>query len=409
MIYLLLIILVATPLAAMEPVSLSMNDKATKETMPLLAPQRVAMNDQENADESKSILFNGSRRYYDHASYKKVRNEAIKRCACDSLCSGLGMGCLVCAGADAFAGCLYACAGSSKGLIFKWAGSLFVECGVFCGGATCLSITSITGCGLACDTHTKIANNPEKLEWNDELKISSDMLAAADPKKMIWLERESLKNLVERASKKSINNDCALPFLRKLFTCSYCTEKKIRNVITKRLQFKAIIPALLADKFKKKLGVKGAYDLPKDVIKHIFTFIDFTEINKQSYVTEKELFYLLRDLTKNQYPYFVQMHPVAFAYAKQLLLAQNGWLSLTKSEQYPIRCEMKYFDITALPQNAKRWYCPAEGPTIYLPFDPQLARYYQFEKDPAYQAEHNHPSNSQITALLAERKKHAPQ
>lgn len=402
MLSLLLIILITTPLAAMEPVSLRMEDKAPIETTHLLAPQPVAMNDKENADPSKSILFNGSRRYYDYESYKKVRNEAIKRCTCDTLCSGLGMGCVGCLFGQSIAGCMYACRGTSKGIYFCFTtGGLCIEWGTTGAGAGFLAMPLLLGGPFACSALMEIANNPEKLEWNNQLEISSDMLAAADPKKLIWLERNLLRNLVERASQKSINNDCALPFLSKLFACSYCAEKKVRDAITKRLQVKAIIPALLAEKFQKE------YHLPKDVIRHLFKFIDFTKINKQSYVTEKELFYLLRDLAKNHYN--EPIRPVAYTYAKQLLLAQNGWISLTKSEKYPIKCEMKYFDINSLPQKTKRWYKLNEGPTIYLPFDPQIAKYYKFEEDPAYQTEFEHPSNQQIMTLLAERKKYTRQ
>jgi predicted nucleotidyltransferase len=393
MLYSLLIILISAPLAAMEPVQLRMEDEQPTERQPLLAPQPVTMNDQGKIGESRSILFNGSRRYYNHPSYKRVRNEAIKECLCGTLCSCLGMGCVGCLFGQSIAGCMYACGGTSKGFLFCFTtGGLCVEWGTTGAGAGFIGVPLLLGGPFACSASMEVANDPERLEWNNELKIFSDMLEAADPKKMIWLERNLLRNLVERASQKSINNDCALPFLRKLFACSYCAEKKVRNIISKRLQFKAIIPALLADKFQKECH------LPKDVIKHLFKFIDFTEINKLSYVTEKELFYLLRDLARFQYN--MPLPPVAYTYAKQLLLAQNGWLALTKSEQYPIRCEMKYFDINTVPQNAKRWYCPTEGPTIYLPFDSQLAKYYKFEDDPEYQAEHMDQTSKKIECLL---------
>jgi hypothetical protein len=393
---LLLSLLIMSPIIAMEPVPLLMRDENT----PLIAPRQLLMNEQSDENEKeKSIFFDGTRRFYNEEGCKQMCKETCKEWLCMAAITGISCGCLVGGCGEAFAGCFYACSHNSLGcaLFETVQGGLFLDCCVLGCGATSGAGTVCWGYifGVAilnqCDTDIK------QMKWHRELSIPAETLKDADPHEIIWFEKSTIQSLLDHATARSSSFFEPLALIRNIKSGFFCSQWKIRNQINARLSVPSLLRRELAHKFRQE------HRLPKDLIMHLFTYINFSDLNKYSCISKKELLYLLNGLSASS-----PISQNAQNLVHYIILAQNGWLSLNKNEKYPIRCEMKYIDATALPQHARNWYRTQEGPSIYLPYSEQLARFYKFEEDPEYQADYTHPRDAYIGALLTERTKYTP-
>lgn len=307
--------------------------------------------------ERKEMLFDGTRRYFDQETENEVRCNAKKRCACETaLCTcymgSLGLCC-------SFIGSSLSAAMCVK----KWWCYFAIGTGGMAGTGTASSLAT-----LPYSYFTENANAVEKVAWDGNLRITPEMLAAADDTEPIGMTVQTLKKIVAKAQKKREygRDDCFLPCGRRILTCYYCHEKSTIAAIAHRVAAK--------------------------------------DDEEQTSVTQKELFMLLNDLVHHG-----EEIQVVNAYARAIILAHNGWLSLARTEKYPFRCHMRYFDDVLLPEASRRWYANEHGPAIYLPFDITLAAYYKFEEDPQYQNQFSHPSSPHLSSLLRERLKFAPQ
>lgn len=126
-----------------------------------------------------------------------------------------------------------------------------------------------------------------------------------------------------------------------------------------------------------------------------------------NFVTEKEFLTLSLHLGKSHAAWYRRKEMKLYYFVS--ILAQNGWLSLNKSSKYPIRCNMKFFDNNVLPENIRPYYFASFDanqdttdvrPTVFLPYHPDLSRYYKFEEDQEYASEFENPSNEKIRRLL---------
>ncbi len=165
---------------------------------------------------------------------------------------------------------------------------------------------------------------------------------------------------------------------------------------------------------KEKLG--------KDIVQYLYQFFQNKNIlhhlisndfwrDDYTYLTEKEL------LIFANYPFettlrsslYVHFYYLRKPYINARILAENGWVAFCASEKYPIRCRTLFFDTSALPNEAQYPYSLHDPysphktnplSAVYLPYHPDLARYYKFEADPYYAAEYEKPSHEKIRKLL---------
>lgn len=308
------------------------------EGTPLIAPVSVSMN------EEAPIFFDGTRLFYDAQSRVEVRNAIIKKCLCATIINTIGCGCIGASIGISGSGFLYAC-GVNQGLLFHNIWGLLLEPCTFCGGSMCVFSTPVISITESCQASAENGDDPQKMIWEKPLEITPEMIHAADNRKLIRLEKGHLEALLEQASTKSFLDDFPWPWLNKLLCCSYCDENLVIESIKNRL----------------------------------------IQDPDNTSISERELLFLLRDLTNyDERPAYPE---VADAYAKQALLAKYGWLSFKKTDKYPLKCKMKYFDRQSIPEGAKEWYCHQEGQAVYLPNSKiQLIRHYKFSEDPAYQS-----------------------
>lgn len=374
------------PMTAMEPIPLTMQDEET----PLMAPQHVLMNEHKDRKEKKSIIFNQTRRYFDEASYKIVRNKAIKDCLLISAGTGAAISCLGCCCSQPLAWCIVQdCTGTTNGCIFcHQAGGAFFESCVVSGGVTsCCGF----GCPALCcmiDQVKTLVPDATDIKWGSALNIPSEILNATNKNKLIPLKKELVRMLISNSPTTRGS------LFHKLVFCTPIPSKQTIALINQRLHSKMAVKLFHI--------LKKQYKLPKDIISYLFKFIDFKTLDKYTYLSENELVYLLQN--RSTFSGHNEYTPLIHTYAQFILLAEHGWVHFTHTKKYPIKCEPKYFDKQALSEAAQQLYCAPEGPTIYLPYSRELAKYYKFEEDPEYQEDTINPRNALIRTLLAERK-----
>lgn len=387
MIYFLIIALLSIPIHAMDtsapPARLTMGEKT-----PLLAgqPARVQMQDDE-----QPLLFDGSRHYFDEETRKNTRKTTIKQCLYGAALAGTGAGCLFCLIGCAFGGCLSACAKSTVGVVFcKVPGGKLVEFGLIEGSTGVFVGNLIGGIIGGVEAKGRFKKNSDPLKWKDGLIISPETLEAADSRLKLWIQKSTLKTLIQNAG---YGSPLFTRTFQSLYTCHYQpSEKPIIANLRKRLERN--ITQLMLFHALREAG------LPKDVVRYLFSFLKATDLPDITCISEKELFFLMRNVS--DYGERKEKPAVCYDYASPLLLANTGWVSWTPTEKHPIRCEMGCFE------RSKHWYFLENGPVIYLPFTMQLSSCYKFEDDPAYAKQFAHPSSPQISALLLERQKYAP-
>lgn len=311
------------------------------EEMPLM-PQRITMNNVE------SQFFCGDRRFYDQESYQKNRNAAIKKCLCTTAIQTASCGCLGALLSIPLIGIL-AGLGITKGMWLTGTCSLVKESAILCSCGMCTIGCPVMGITEGCQSFSTIVDDPNQVTWKTMLEITPEMIDAADNQKQIVFKKIDLLTLLDRASAKSCSSrdDYPWPWLGKLISGYYRDEKKI------------------IEQVKIRVGA---------------------EQSDEATLSEKELLYVMRDLTN--YDHENPPHPIVKAYAHQSLLAANGWIAFQQSEKYPLKCEMKYCDQRTIPENAKQWYCNEHGQKVYLPIPHErMIRYYKFGEDPDYQHE----------------------
>lgn len=387
--YRLFFILFCAPLTslAMEPVVM------TDETTPLIAPQRLVMDDHEK---TQSIFYDGTRAFYDDEARRKMRNEIIEECVCATAATTAGMVCFGCVFGNSLAGCICACANgnSQAGTLFcHQTGGLFFELGMASGSGGSLFGGLFVG-GIACSEAKKKISAKSSTLSEFDFKGYNEISKVGRTDKIFWIKKGVLNKLLKRVLPATGYMSRFSGWISEKFSCSENHKKMPLKMVAQRLEQRLNIRTLLADTFYKD------HKLPKEVIKYLFKYIDFTLLDTHSYVSEKEFLCLLQCYTDNDSQVPKDLRRFITKYKLQALLAQNGWIAFTKSEKYPIRCEMKYFNTHTLAQTAKEWYSAGHGPVIYLPFSPQLAQCYKFEEDPAYAKEHVDPSDMLIRVLL---------
>lgn len=367
------------------------------EQTPLIQPAHIRMIE----NQKLPILYTQTRQFFDDASSIKFRNKLIKKCLCNTLGAGIGIGC-VGSGIGALGATVsYAC-GCTSGACIPGLCGMFAEWILY---STCpIFVIGIAASSWASGIKNRL--HQIKIKWDEKAEVSHEMITTAQSTKYIWIHPKTISGFVQRAQNKECLNDCLFDFIHKIFTCSYAKEKKYLNHIEKRFEKKIIMRTLLAHHFY----TENEHRLPKDIIKKIFSYINFKEFENYSYLTEKELVFLLRDLPYNQF-----CHDTFYTYAYQGMLEARGWISFKRSEKYPIQCEVQYFDANIIQGVAQRItetamdvYGAQTGQTMYLPYSLELARYYKFEEDPAYKKEYVHPSCTKIGTLLEQREKIAP-
>lgn len=309
------------------------------EATPLIPP-RVTMEDIE------ARFFNGDRRFYDIESYRNVRNAAIKKCLCTTVLDTVTCGCLGALLGIPLCGTLLG-VGVSKGICLNGTCGMLSEAAIACCCSMCTVGCPILGITEGCRATSDCVEAPNKLAWKAMLKITPEMIGAAQDQKNIVFRKADLLALLEQASIKTCfsRDDYPWPWLGRLISCYYSEEKNIIEQIKSR--------------------VAGNQ-------------------TDEATISEKELLFVIRDLTN--YDPKTPPHAIVQAYANQALLAANGWIAFKESDKYPFKCEMKYVDQRALPADAQKWYCNEHGQTVYLPIDEiKMIQYYRVGEDPEYQ------------------------
>lgn len=326
------------------------------ESSPLVNPTSL--------DES-SIFFDGTRRFYDVESKKKIRNEAIKNCMCQAVCCGF-LGALAGGILGTTCGACFSCCGAntSGALFCMKQGGLFVEFNTICGGAGCIVGSATESILDASDVRQAMKDDVEKVKWDSKLVISDEIIAQADRAKSVTIAKDSLARLLMYSSSKSQQGDCVWPWLARLAAGFYRTRDQIVETL------------------KERAKRTSSNSIP---------------------VSEHELLSLLQDTWHRT---GVQYDSTVEAYARLALLAHHGWLSFGRTEKYPIRCETKYFDAIALTPAQQRWYNATNQATIYVPYCPELAHVYKFEDDPHYVENPDYQHNQLVQELLNARAIH---
>jgi len=299
-------------------------------------PALLSMSDDSDTHDqnARSVLFDRTRRFYDTASQQKVRNQAQKECLCEILfCTT----CMCCVG-----GCLGGAAGAASSCGTKQCVVWLCGGTGLCGGSGFLASIMTFPQFYAAD----IEDTPNKVAWKDRLRIPKEMRELARDTEQIFMPKDALQKLLNKVRQKDERgrDDCPWPCLGRVLSCYYRKEKQLVETIRNRMALHADAP--------------------------------------QGYITEKELFTLIEDLSD----YDEQIEALT-AYAHIAQLARNGWLSFTKTEKYSLACKMHHFDTNTLPESIRAWYCHNYGPIVYLPRPEkmeQFGKYYQFNRDAEY-------------------------
>ncbi len=246
------------------------------------------------------------------------------------------------------------------------------------------------------------------------ISISPEIIASADDSsKIIW----KVPSTIQRECTDNKQECYFWTIRRKLFAADredYEILQRIKERLSRTCREEYVRTAyslnrMLTERFPAEIRLAIFKNFPKNGEKHnlLLHMIPHQKIydgHDIHYLTEKEV---LSTYRRHQ----VRIHeilnhdeePINYFIATRL--EQYGWISLTPNEKYPIACQMKYFEANQMPEEAQKMYCSRKlRPTFYLPYHPDLARYYKFEHDPAYKDEYDRPSNKKIRNLLALRK-----
>jgi len=319
---------------------MDMDSEDYTEGMPLI-PDQIAMSEE-------SPFFNETRRFYDTESYRNVRNAAIKKCICTTILDTAACGCL-----GAFLGIPLCGAlsgiGVSKGICLKGTCGVLGESALTCCCGMCTVGCPIMGITEGCRATSNCVEDPTQLVWETMLEITPEMIDAAQNEQTIIFRKADLLALLDQASSKTClsRDDYPWPWLNRLLSCYYRDEKNIIEQIKDRVAANQTETAI---------------------------------------ISEKELLYVIRDLTN--YDPQRPPHAIVQAYANQALLAAHGWIDFKESAKYPFKCEMKYVDGSNLPEDAQKWYCNEYGQKVFLPIpEMNMIQYYKISEDPDYKNE----------------------
>jgi hypothetical protein len=415
--YILLLIPLCASLSAMEPVDMPGDD--AHEAIPLLDEADeydqemqdirlvMAMEDEDDIelDEQKSVFFDGSRRFYDDESRELARDRACEKrlkpiVFNSTLCTGITIGTATLA--------VHLC---------EWCRSLNVrDYAIMTSLVMSYFLIMYSIIDWVFEIKPAIAErNPfsyRKSCCNDEqsVTIPQAMIDAADSTKIIFCDQPRLQRGYAT---------CSCPFFKKLryngLRRIFFSKKDIElhNKIQERLD-NPCTPLReqyrnLAYQIKKLLVT----ELPRELIAHIFSNFPNQNILEHMldhhpkdwwdkgicHLNEEELLLLMKKSSITQWEKFYEYGLSPYLTAS--VLAENGWVAFAKNKKYPIQCNMKFFNIYAMPnEHMKRYFAKFVNPTVYLPYSPQLAQYYKFEDDPAYALEHVNPTSKKIKHLL---------
>ncbi len=388
------------PLFSMEPID---------ERAPLLTPRHISMDDSPEIADAPDILCTGSRRFFNQKSRRKIACQYYCKSACIAHLNASAMspmGLIITGQGPLYK---YFCCGTTSGCLLPGCCGMFTEFAV----PGCLLMYALGVCVSLKDQKSeqrRALDDPHALNWIDEIEIPQDLLKAASDTKEILFTHKDLDTLIyyvihkpelsleeQREQEKNMCNTCWPTFgdCIRYFTGFNPTRTSIINRIKKRSRKKPFIRYQIAQYLFGKT-------IPKDIVKIILTYADLPLV---CHVTEKEFIYLLHGLS-NKPNECGELPMVCKLYARQILMAKSGWFSFTQSKDYPIPISMKYFDLTQIPQIAAEWYIAFEGPQLYFPYSPKLARYYSFENDPLYQGKNIRESSEQIKHLLELRERY---
>ncbi len=415
MIFLFILAFSLLPICAMEP----------NEQEPLLEAvnsddiaelQEIVIDNNQNLP---TAIWDNSRRYYDAESKKIATLKACKNCLTSTaLSSGAfiaGIGGTIFIGysfAYGFANLLDILAEGSHSLSWDWYASLKWVVGGGTGAISAIMIPLIIIMRAGEIYDARVEQNPfelsdeERSDNNKKPSISLDLIQAADETKQYYFSKHTIKSLIDHKPPLWMIRRKIIPADRILDNVMQRITIRMGNASPLRIEYYKV--AFQLNKLLKE-------ELGKDVVQYLHQFFSNKNILHHllanyhpalwsldyTYLTEKECLLLLNGL---------KIDPIKtyLAYCNTSILAENGWGAFSPSEKYPIRCHTKFFDQESIPQDAAPIYAAPDigiTPTLYLPYHPDLARYYKFEDDPYYAAEYEKPSHEKIRKLLILRHK----
>lgn len=233
----------------------------------------------------------------------------------------------------------------------------------------------------------------------ERTEISPELIASTDNKQRLFESKDNIRRLLETYHIEYWK-------LRRIIFPSDRAHAKLIQKIEKRME--DVSP--LRDKYRKVaylLKKHLKFHLGRDVVQYLSQYFPSKNIllhvlaHREEYLWSLEYSYLTEQewmMLGNRSLACCQPHKRATD------LADSGWCAFSASEKYPIRCHMKYFDEQADElQSRYVFQTQYRKPTIFIPYHPDIARYYKFEEDPHYAPEFENPSDEKIRRLLARR------
>lgn len=253
-----------------------------------------------------------------------------------------------------------------------------------------------------------------------------------------WQDRQAVKRV-----KAQLNRKLALEYLlteqrlKTMFRDKYQFPKDVIGVLFAHMGGSLAAATLAHDSWPEvylsdKLAWLGEREIPYESITH-HPFVSCKHkdtnkrhdpkaclLNKYTFISEKDFLYLMRELSDEQSlrpdqgvwePTNIQP---SYFYSDLSKLAKNGWLSFVRTDKHPVACNMNYVDLDAASRLERRvnrmqvlsrmshWGEVKNTPTFYLPYSLQLAEFYKFEEDPAYRVEYLAP-DEQMRRLVERR------
>lgn len=233
----------------------------------------------------------------------------------------------------------------------------------------------------------------------ERTEISPELIASADNKQRLFESKDNIRRLLETYHIEYWKlRRIIFPSDRAHAKLIQKIEKRMKDVSPLRNQYRKVAYLLKKD-LKSRLGrdvvqYLSQYFPSKNILLHVLAHREeYLWSLEYSYLTEQEWMML-----GNRSLVCCQPHKRATD------LADSGWCAFSASEKYPIRCHMKYFDEQADElQSRYVFQTQYRKPTIFIPYHPDIARYYKFEEDPHYAPEFENPSDEKIRRLLARR------
>lgn len=260
---------------------------------------------------------------------------------------------------------------------------------------------------------TSLYKNDLKNEDFKMISISPEIIACAnDSSKLIWKipsiiqeactlkEKESLFWNIRRTLFAADREDYAILQRIKERLSRTCREEYARTAYSLKRKLTQSFPPEIILAIFKFFPKNGEYH---NLLLHMIPRREIYNGENVHYLTEKEVLILCKRIKRS-------IHKILNHYAEPInyhiatRLEHYGWISFAPNEKYPIACQMEYFEADQMPKEARKmYYSERLSPIFYLPYHPDLARFYRFEDDPDYTDEYEKPSSGKIRNLLAMR------